>query len=105
MAKYYGRIGYGVTEETTPGCWTEQIVEREYFGDVYKLSSRIQMAEKVNDDITIQNQISILADPYAYNHFHLMKYVEYMGVKWKITNVEVKYPRLSLITGGVYNGD
>ena len=105
MAKFYGKIGYGITEETSPGCWVEQISERDYFGDVTKLSSRMQTSDKVNDDITIANQISILADPYAYNHFHLMKYVEYMGAKWKIASVEVKYPRLSLITGGLYNGE
>jgi hypothetical protein len=29
--------------------------------------------------------------------------VEYMGTKWKVSNVEVKYPRLILSLGGVYN--
>jgi hypothetical protein len=32
-----------------------------------------------------------------------MLYVEFMGTKWKITNVEVQYPRLILSVGGVYN--
>lgn len=104
MAKFFGKIGYGVTEETRPGVWNEVFTEREYFGDVLKLNSRTQTTDQVNDDITIQNQISILADPFAYSHFHEMKYIEFMGTRWKVTNVEVKYPRLVLTTGGVYNG-
>lgn len=104
MAKFYGKIGYASTGETRPGVWGEIITEREYFGDVNKLSSRSQTTDQVNDNITIQNQISILADPFAYDNFHQMKYVEYMGAKWKVTNVEVRYPRLVLTTGGVYNG-
>lgn len=104
MAKFYGKIGYGETKEIKPGVWDTVITERNYFGDTIKLNSRLQTTDQVNDNINIQNQISILADPFAYEHFHQMKYVEYMGAKWKITNVEVKYPRLILTTGGVYNG-
>ena len=32
-----------------------------------------------------------------------MRYVEFMGAKWKISSVEVQYPRLILTVGGVYN--
>ena len=32
-----------------------------------------------------------------------MKYIEFEGTKWKITNVEVRYPRLNLTVGGIYN--
>lgn len=103
MAKFYGAIGYGVTEETRPGVWDETTKERNYFGDVSRLSRKLQVSDKVNDDINITNEISILADPFAYDNFHTMKYVVYMGAKWKITNVEVRYPRLILTTGGVYN--
>lgn len=104
MAKFYGKIGYGVTSEIRPGVWDETITERPYYGDVNKLSRRLESSDKVIDDITISNEISILADPFAYENFHTMKYVEYMGAKWKINKVEVKFPRLTLVTGGVYNG-
>lgn len=103
MAKFYGNIGYGVSSEISPGVWDTAVTIRPYFGDVNKLSRRLDSTNEVNDDITISNEISILADPFAYENFHTMKYVEYMGVKWKITKVEVKYPRLILVTGGVYN--
>nr|DAL46691.1 MAG TPA_asm: hypothetical protein [Caudoviricetes sp.] len=105
MAKYFGKIGYSVTKETTPGVWEESVTERSYYGDLIKNTRRYQSADKVNDDLNISNEISILADPYAYENFHLMKYVEFMGAKWKVTSVEVQHPRLILTIGGVYNGE
>lgn len=105
MAKYFGKIGYSVTQETVPGVWEESVTERSYYGDLIKNTRRYQSADKVNDDLSISNEISILADPYAYENFHSMKYVEFMGAKWKVTNVEVQYPRLILTVGGVYNGE
>ena len=105
MAKYFGKIGYSVTQETVPGVWEESVTERSYYGDLIKNTRRHQSADKVNDDLSISNEISILADPYAYENFHAMKYVEFMGAKWKVTNVEVQYPRLILTVGGVYNGE
>ena len=104
MAKFYGMIGYVVTKETEPGIYEEVVVENAYYGDVLKDSRRLQDRAKVNDDITISNRISIIADPFANNHFHSMRYVEMMGTKWKITDVEVAFPRLILSIGGVYNG-
>lgn len=104
MAKFYGIIGYVVTKETEPGIYEEVVVENAYYGDVLKDSRRLQERAKVNDDITISNRISIIADPFANNHFHSMRYVEMIGTKWKITDVEVAFPRLILSIGGVYNG-
>ena len=104
MAKFYGKIGYASTVETKPGVYEEQIVERSYYGDLIRNTRRLQSADQVNDDINISNEISIVADPYATNNFHTMRYVVFMGTKWKISNVEVSYPRLILTLGGVYNG-
>ena len=104
MARFCGIIGYVLTVETEPGIYEEQVIENEYFGDVIRNSRRLQTTTKVNDDINVSNQISIIADPFANNNFHAMKYVEYMGAKWKITDVEEQYPRLILTVGGVYNG-
>ena len=104
MAKFYGKIGYAVTEETILGVWEEHVIERTYFGDLFRNTRRLQSADKINDNINISNEISILADPFAHENFHLMKYVEFMGTKWKIESVEVQSPRLILTIGGVYNG-
>ena len=105
MAKFYGPVGYAETVETSPGVWTEQITIRNYSGELVRNTSRWSTSsDSTNDDLNINNQISIVADPFAYQKFHNMKYIEYMGVKWKITSVEVQRPRLILTIGGVYNG-
>lgn len=104
MAKFYGSIGYAETVETKPGVWVEQITERKYYGDITRNARRLQTSGQLNDDINVSNEISIVADPFANHNFHLMRYVEFMGAKWKISNVEVQYPRLILTIGGLYNG-
>ena len=103
MAKFYGNIGYIKTVEIEPGLWEEQVIEHSYYGDITRNTSRFQSSGGVNDDINISNVISIVADPFANENFQHMRYVEFMGTKWKITDVEVKYPRLILTVGGVYN--
>lgn len=103
MAKFYGIIGYSDTTETKPGVWEEIVTERNYSGDSIKNTRRWQTGESLNDDLTINNVISIVADPYAYQNFHAMRYVKWMGALWKITNVEVQRPRLLLTIGGIYN--
>ena len=103
MAKWHGKIGYAEMVEKEPGRWNEQITERPYFGDAIRNTRLLQNSGGVNDNINIGNQISIVADPYANQNFHSMRYVEFMGNKWKITNVDVQYPRLILTIGGLYN--
>jgi hypothetical protein len=105
MAKFYGAIGYAVTEETKPGVWMEKITERMYYGDLTRNTRKLQSTDQLNDNINVANEISIVADPFANENFHSMKYVEFMGAKWKVTSVEVQYPRLILTVGGVYNGE
>ena len=103
MAKFYGQIGFSNTVETDPGIWEEEIIERPYYGDLTRNTSRYQQSGGVNDNISINNSISIVADPYATTNFQKMRYVEFLGAKWKINNVEVQYPRLILSIGGEYN--
>lgn len=105
MAKFYGIIGYAETVETDPGVWEEEIIERMYFGDLLSNFRNLQNSGEVNDDVNIANKISIVSDPYANENFHSMRYVEFMDTRWKVTNVEVLYPRLILTLGGVYNGE
>lgn len=105
MAKYYGAIGYAETTETEPGVWEELITTREYSGDLLSNFRNLQNSGDINDNVNIANKISILADPYANEHFHDMRFAEFRGTRWKITNVEVQYPRLILTLGGVYNGE
>lgn len=103
MAKYCGTIGFSATVEVEPGIWEDQIVERTYYGDLTRNSSRYQPSGGVNDNIVISNNISIIADPYASENFQHMRYATFMGAKWKITNADVVYPRINLTLGGIYN--
>lgn len=105
MAKFYGAIGFATLTETRPGVWTEEIVERSYYGDLTRNTRRLQSTDKVNDDINIANDISIVADPYANENFHAIRYAVFMNAKWKVANVEVQRPRLILSLGGLYNGN
>lgn len=104
MAKWYGKIGYADMVEIEPGIYEESITERSYFGDTFRNTRMLQNSGGINDDINVANQISIVADPYAINNFHTMCYAEFMGAKWKVTNVEVQHPRLILTVGGLYHG-
>lgn len=104
MAKFYGKVGYGISKETAPGVWVDEIVERPYYGELVRNTRKMQMSDKVIDDINIANEISILADPFARDNFQYIRYVEFMGVKWKVTTIDVQFPRLILSIGGLYNG-
>lgn len=105
--KFYGIIGYATTREGTGddiGIDEDVIEERPYFGDVLRNARKYEKGESVLDELKIDNKISVVADAYAWDHFFKMKYVQWMGALWKITNVEVERPRLILTIGGVYNG-
>lgn len=108
MAKFYGVIGYVETVETKPGIWSDDVVEHSYYGDLTKNYGKHESSGGVNDDINIANVISVVSDPYAMEHFFSIRYVKFklpqLGGVWKVTNVEVSYPRIILTIGGVYNG-
>ena len=103
MGRFYGEVGYGKQIETAPGVWTEQITTRNYYGEVLRNVVKTQGAETLNDNLNVDNRISIVADPFAYKNFSSMRYVKWMGALWKINSVEVQRPRLILTIGGVYN--
>lgn len=105
MAKFAGKIGFSKACETSPGIWTENIIEKPYYGDIRKNNRRWESnSNTTNDDILLQNTFSVIGNAYAYENCSAMRYIEYMGTKWKITNIEIEYPRLILTVGGIYNG-
>ena len=104
MAKFYGSIGYVQLTETSPGVWEEEVTEHKYYGDVLRNYRRLESSGGVNDNVNVTNEISIIADPFANENFHWMRYVVFMGSKWKVENVSAQYPRLILTLGGLYNG-
>lgn len=105
MAKWYGKVGYVTTVETDPGIYEQKVTERPYSGDLLRNISKWVPSDSVNDNLDISNQISIVADPFAYQNFSSIKYVEFMNAVWEVSSIEVQYPRLILTVGGVYNGE
>lgn len=104
MPKFYGAIGFAVSEETAPGVWEDHVVERQYYGDLVRNTRRFENKSQLNDNVRISNSFSIVADPYAYANFHTIKYITYMGTKWKVETVDASQPpRLVLEAGDVYN--
>lgn len=104
MAKFYGLVGFATQTETAPDVWEEVLTERNYSGDILENNRRWNDGESLNDNAEISNIISIVADPYANQNLHTMRYINWMGASWKIKNIKVLRPRLILTIGGVYNG-
>ena len=102
MARWYGAIGFTQSENTAPGVYQEVLEDHYYSGDVIRSSSRYQDSNSVVGDINISNSISIVADQFAYANFMHIRYAEWMGHRWKVSNVEVEHPRLVLTLGGLY---
>lgn len=104
MAKVYCKIGYAPSfVQTAPGVWTEKLVVKNYYAELIRNTRHLESSGQINDNINISNRFSIVADPYARENFHTMLWIEYMGSKWKIVDVDVQYPRLILMVGGLYN--
>lgn len=104
MARFCGIVGYIGTREEKPGVWKSFETERVYRGDVIRQNSRWETGQGVNDDLSVSSNISILADAFAYENFAYIKYVEFMGAKWKVITATPERPRITLTLGGIYNG-
>lgn len=106
MARFYGEIGYGDSVEDPPesGVYIDNIIEFPYYGDVIRNTRKLESGESLNDDISVGNSISVVADEYAVEHFSAIRYIRWAGALWTVTQVEVRSPRLILSLGSVYNG-
>lgn len=102
--KYFGKLGFKyIDNESNPGVTQEKIIERCYYGEVIRNARRAQGADKINDDLTISNQISLLLDPYLADNYFDIVYLTFMGCKWKVGNIEMRHPRIIIDIGGLYN--
>lgn len=105
MAKFCGKVGYvtSVTDDT--GVTKNVPKEYTYFGDITNISKRWQTTENLNDDIRLEQNISIVADSYAWENYYKIRYVIIDNVAWRVTNITPNRPRLILYIGGIYNGE
>ena len=105
MARYHGRVGFLITEDDqTTGIATERAVEKPFYGTVHEHTRRWDDSGSLNDDLTLGNQISIVATDYAFQHASAIAYAEFMGQKWKVTSVRLKPPQIIMTLGGIWNG-
>lgn len=109
--RYCAKVGYHWTAEevlpdgTPTSVWKDHYQERTYKADVINYGYKNQPNESINDDYKVTSKMSILAcDAFTLSHLNHLIYCEYLGVKWKITSVEVQRPRLIITLGGEYNG-
>lgn len=104
MTKYAGKIGFAYVKETEPGVWVDTFDERSAYGDIIRNSLRFTAAQELNDKLTFSGRLSIISDPYSRENLHRIRYAIVDGVKWRVTSVEDRYPRMTLFLGDVYNG-
>ena len=104
MTRFFGVVGYGENVEKSPGVWEDTIVELPATGSVKRNARIFTEGQSVNDDIKVNNSISIVMDAYSSEHFHAIRYVSWMGTLWKVTEVTEQRPRLLLRLGGKYVG-
>lgn len=103
MAKFHGIVGWVISQETAAGVWTPAVTEREYYGDVLREARQWSKGEQVNDDLSLSNRVSIIADDFAFENFSTIRYAKLGGGLWTVTNIEIQRPRLILTLGGVYH--
>lgn len=109
MAKFFGKLGFSISVEldpiNEPGVYGDTTIERDYTGEKITTSARWEPSSELNDNFNLNCKFSILLDPFAEQYHSKIKYVEYLGTKWKVTGIVPKYPRIELSVGGIYNGD
>ena len=104
--KFAGKIGFvkTVQDPNDDSVWITETTEKTVYGDILRDTRINEKSSYVNDNFTITNQFSIVATGYCYHNLQYIKYVEYLGVKWRVTSVEALHrPRLVLSVNGVYN--
>lgn len=104
--RFAGKVGFADTKDTSPGVWEETFVEKQYYGDVLSAPRRLDASQDTtNYDVNVSNRISIVADPFARTHYFAIRYVYWQGAAWKVSSVEIQYPRLILSIGGLWTHD
>lgn len=105
MAKFSGKIGFVIDEEVSPGVFMPKTYEKNYYGDIVRHGRRWDTPNEVSDNLTLSDEISIVADSYLRENLGAIRYVVRFGVKWSVNYIEPNYPRIRLTLGGTYNGD
>ena len=104
--KFYDAIGYAESVERPlgSGIYEDVITERKLYGEVLRNTRAQREGDKVNNDLSIGNRFSLIADTYADENFESIRYIKWKGRRFLVTDIEFAPPRLLITPGGVYNG-
>lgn len=102
--KYSGKVGYAVQTETAPGVWTKEIKEVHMYGDTLSYGAQPVSSDKVNQDVALSNEISLMGNPIIFENLSTLEYLILSGIKWEITSINLDPPRIKVALGGVWNG-
>lgn len=105
--KFSGKIGFWIKDvRVKPGSFKSDIIEKPYVGNVLRNIRKFQQVEnQQNENLVINNKLSIISDLFMQTNWPSIKYVVWNGVKWNVNSVDISsYPRAILELGGVYNG-
>lgn len=100
--KFSGKVGIAVERETSPGVFEETIEPRNCRGDLIRLTRRMNTSPVV-PGLSMGNTFSFIADPYIRTNLFNIRYIEWEGIKWSATSVELQRPRILVTVGGHYN--
>jgi len=105
--KFVGKIGFWIADrEIKPGLFEPGIVEKAYTGDVSRDNRHWnESSESLNSNYRVNNEISILSDLYARQNWQSIRYVLWNGTYWSVSSVSLGYPRVTIVLGGVYDGE
>ena len=104
MTRFSDKVGYVSQGSLVDGVQEVVVTERVYKGEVLENISSLQDGEKVNDDIRLQDRVSLIADAYGLENFSQIRFVVRMGIPWIAQTVRVERPRIIISLGGVYHG-
>lgn len=115
MAKFSGKLGIVTDYQESvdePGVYNPVYEVVNVAGDVLHQYQKNDAGEKINDDISFSHRFSFLASQRILSMITGAKtdvngitlaYLEYYGIKLKITNIEISMPRIIITVGGRYN--
>ena len=106
MARFHDKVGFLIPmDDQTTGIASNKAVERPCYGTVLEHSRRWNSGDNKNDDLTLDVQIEITANPFIREHIKDIAYVHYLGGYWKVESFKPAFPNIILNIGGVWNGE
>lgn len=103
MGKLICNIGFGINQEVEPDIHDDDIIERQYRGEILRNARRFEQMDSLSGGVQINNQLSLLGDSFLFEHLTDIRYVTHRNQRWTAT-IEEQYPRITVTLGGLYNG-